>query len=92
MKSVGNMPVMQVRCLQSCFVTHAITKDVTEFENHNGHYWVDLDWQYCLLIFFQNDFENMNGAVDTGWPRTLENRENRENDEKKFLAWKNQGI
>ena len=28
----------------------------------------------------------------TGWPRTLENRENRENDEKKFPEWKNQGI
>ena len=27
-----------------------------------------------------------------GWPRTLENRENRENDEKKFPEWKNQGI
>ena len=25
----------------------------------------------------------------TGWPRT---RENRENDEKKFPVWKNQGI
>ena len=30
--------------------------------------------------------------INTGWPRTLENRENRENDEKKFPVWKNQGI
>ena len=28
----------------------------------------------------------------TGWPQTLENRENRENDEIKFPAGKNQGI
>ena len=28
----------------------------------------------------------------TGWPRTLENRENRENGEKKIPAGKNQGI
>ena len=28
----------------------------------------------------------------SGWPRTLENRENRENGEKKFPAGKNQGI
>ena len=27
-----------------------------------------------------------------GWPRTLANRENRENGEKKFPAGKNQGI
>ena len=31
-------------------------------------------------------------APVTGWPRTLENRENRENDGKKFPAGKNQGI
>ena len=30
--------------------------------------------------------------LKSGWPRTLENRENRENDEKKFPAGKNQGI
>ena len=30
--------------------------------------------------------------VKTGWPHTLENRENRENGEKKFPAGKNQGI
>ena len=33
----------------------------------------------------------MFGKRDTGWPRTLENRENRENDEKKFPAGKKSG-
>ena len=39
-----------------------------------------------------SDFLKYSAVVGTGWPQTLENRENREIDEKKFPAWKNQGI
>ena len=42
---------------------------------------------------FQVILQSVKGFVHVpGWPRTLENRENRENDEKKFPSGKNQGI
>ena len=49
---------------------------------------------YAPEPFFEASEKRINPGVPwdiPGWPRTLENRENRENDEKKFPAGKKSG-